>query len=343
MEMKKLEIDVLISDKKNPRVDYEEIEELANSLEKNGQLQPLNVEDLKDGTYLIVDGHRRKLAFDILKKRNKKVPKIECVLNNKMTDDERLVKRAAIDAQTKTLYVDERDELWSKIWKKGKYTNKEFADKLGVDSGNVRDFLDRLNLNPKIKRELKKSHGKKFAGILQETLSLPQDRREKVLRYAAKTKKGAMALRQEVRELKTASDSLVDAFTKQEIELNQVVQFKDLKEEKQKLMIEQIKLNKKHMVRLPEIIKDIHKKPKDKKEEQKINAQKFVNRLVEEISKTITQLGLVSDVVDEIKEQKIDEHLSPALKKSISLSLKDLLEEIDNTHELLNDVKNEWR
>jgi ParB/RepB/Spo0J family partition protein len=337
MEIKKLKLSQLVTDKKNPRIDYEEIEELANSIQKNKQLQPLSVEDLRDGHFLIMDGHRRKMAFDLIKKKTKTDPVVECLITTELSEDERLVKRAAIDAQTKNLSVPERDELWVKIWKKNKYSEQEFAKNIGVPSSQVKHFLDRQNLTPSIKKL------NMNAGILQETISLPKEHREKVLKYASKTGIGAMGLRQQVKELKGASDVLVNSFTKQEIDIDAVKQLKGLREDKQELAIANIVANKKHIAKIPTLVKDTKIKPKNEAEQKRITAQIFMNRLNDEISKTGTQIRLIRAVLEQIEEDKIEEHLNVNMKKGTSEMLSSLIDDVNEASALFKTYEKKWR
>lgn len=50
----------------NKRIEYEEIEELAESILRNGLLEPLWLDVLPDGRVFIVRGHRRFKAFKTL-------------------------------------------------------------------------------------------------------------------------------------------------------------------------------------------------------------------------------------------------------------------------------------
>lgn len=337
MEIKKIKLSQLVTDKKNPRVNYEEIEELADSIQKNNQLQPLSVEDLKDGSFLIMDGHRRKMAFDLIKKTTKKEPVIDCLITSELSNAERLIKRAAIDAQTKNLSVGERDELWRDIWKNNKYTEKEFAKNIGVPSSQIKHFLDRQNLSPNIKKL------NINAGILQETISLPKDHREKILKYAAKTGIGAMGLRQQVKELKGASDTLIDSFTKQEIDLDSVKQLKGMREDKQELAIANILANKKHIAKIPALVKDTKIKPKNEADKKKITAQIFMNKLNDEISKTGTQIRLIKAVLEQIEEDKLEEHLSSSMKKGTSEMLNSLIDDVNEASALFKKYDAKWR
>jgi len=57
-----IEIDKLVQNPYQPRIKYDNIDVLANSLKKNGQIQPIMIAPRPDGTYYIVAGHRRTKA-----------------------------------------------------------------------------------------------------------------------------------------------------------------------------------------------------------------------------------------------------------------------------------------
>lgn len=60
---------ILIRPGANSRIDFEELEELADNLELVGQIEPLTVDILKDGSIFLLDGERRYLSMGILYKR----------------------------------------------------------------------------------------------------------------------------------------------------------------------------------------------------------------------------------------------------------------------------------
>ncbi len=68
------------------------MEELIDSIEKNGLLHPLVVWEQNDGTYMILSGHNRKRAFEILygSTNDEKYSKLFCYIKkfNEITEDE---------------------------------------------------------------------------------------------------------------------------------------------------------------------------------------------------------------------------------------------------------------
>jgi len=338
MQIQKIDIKKIIPDKQNLRTTTEEIQELAESIEKNGQEIPLKVEDIGKNKYLIRDGHRRHAALKIIqKKKNKPVTAI-CVVENKLTDEERLVKRCIIDNQQKNLNVEERDKAWKKVWEiKKKPEAKEFAKTLGVTTEAVRHFFDRMNLDPGIKKL------KVNSGILQETISLPSEKRKSIITYAHKKGMGAMRLRQDVRVLKNASNTLVNAYTKDQIDVDTVKKLSGLSEEKQKTAIENISKMKNTIKKMPGLVKKGKVKPVSEKEKKKMTAYEFVSKLNHEIAETSNQVQTIQSVIEEIEENELDKFFTSKMKESLSEYLKELSDNINTGLKTINKVRNKWK
>jgi ParB-like chromosome segregation protein Spo0J len=91
--MKTIELDIekIVPGKNNPRKTIDEIEEMASSLKKNGQLKPVDVEEYKDGLYFLGDGHRRLLGFQHLLKQGFRM-KVNCIVKATITVYDKLCK-----------------------------------------------------------------------------------------------------------------------------------------------------------------------------------------------------------------------------------------------------------
>jgi hypothetical protein len=314
------------------------IEQLAATA-REGKTTP---EDMKDGTFLITEGHRRKAALELIQKRTKKPQFARCVIENKITDEERLVKRAAIDAQMRNLTPFERDILWEKIWKTGKYTEQEFTKTIGTPQREVKNFFDRQSLSPDLKKLLI-GPDKNKSGLLQETLSLEPKRRSMILKYAAKTGIGAMGLRQQVKELKSSSDVVIKSFTDEEINLDQVKQLNKMKESDQVIAIENIKLSKKVIANIPKLVANVKTTILKPIEKNKITAQEFVNKLHSEMSNTGNQIRIIKGVIEEMDEKNSHQYLSDKIKKDLAETLNSLVEDINDALELMKSTEKKWR
>lgn len=335
MEIQKININKIVSDKKNPRHHYEEIEELAQSIKENGQLVPMNVENLNNGQYIVVEGHRRLRALKILQKTNKNIT-ANCIIDNKMSDKEKLVKRAAIDAQMKNLSPEERDALWMKIWDQN-ISEKEFAKKIGTTREQVRHFLDRANLPPNLKKL------KTPAGILQETISLPKNHRAMVLKYAAKTGIGAMGIRQEVKHLKNATTTVVQAFSEQKIDIDKVKKLEGLKEDKQKELIQHFDRNKKYETESINLVKKGRPLHQTHKEKLAMTASEFANKVLIRIGNAATEMRLIKTFLEQVEPEGYDAYIKPAMKNNIAEILDDLNEELRESEKIRKEIAKNWR
>jgi ParB/RepB/Spo0J family partition protein len=322
----------LVPDKKNPRFSMEEIEELADGIQKSGQKKPVDVEP-KGKKYLVTDGHRRYKAFKVIKKRTKKEPKVKCIVKKKKTDAQRLEEQVVIDAQTKNLKRGERDPAWTKLWKaQKKKDEKEFAKLLGVRRETVKEFLDRMDLLKD--KEIKKLNLPE--DVIAETKGLKnQAMRKKLLQKAAKEDMGSRAVRKVVSAVREQTKTVQGAAISGSITPEQASKLKGLDESVQKDTIENMKATKKAINKIPEIVKrDVNgkaPKPKNEAEERKVSAQEFVDRLVTEVADTADQMRLVEAALDAINEQDLDQHFNAKMKKALAGVLKELSEDIEPT------------
>lgn len=317
MEIEEIKLTNIVPDKNNPRGTQEEIEELAESLQTNGQLKPIDVEDLGNGKYLVTDGNRRFKGFELIYKKTKKIPTVKCIVYKTLSPFERLIKQAQIDSQSKIYDVRARDILWTKIWKSGKYTKAEFRKLLGVKAASVEDYFDRMGVDDDIKKL------DVNAGIMQETKILKGENRKKIIKFAVEHGKGAIALRQDVTVLKDASDELIDSFSKGEIDRDDVVKMKDLPQQKQLIAIETLKHLKKQAKTVPRLVKD-DEITEEIMETPKGQAHKFLMRLETEIGKAVLQMNAIEGVLDMFEEKKLDGEFDTKTKKPLVLCLKDL-------------------
>jgi ParB/RepB/Spo0J family partition protein len=331
MEIKTIELSKLIPDKNNPRKTIEEIKEIAESIKINGQLKPIDVEDLGNGKYIITDGHRRYLGA---KMNNAKT--IECMIKKVLDEKERRLRQAQIDAQTKPFEGRDKYALWRKIWSTNKYTKKEFAKKLGVADDRVNDFFDYEGLDNEIK-ELNIN-----PGLIQETKSLKGETRNKILKYAHKTGKGAMGLRQDVRMLKDAEEELVDAFVAEDIDKEDVGKLKGLSKEKQQISIESMKHFKKQLKTIPDLVNQ-DKIKSVKTAPEVINAQQFVTKLQNEIAKTSVQMSALEGTLTYIADEKLDQYFTPVMKERLIDVLDDLNGTIDESVNKIKKTIGSWR
>ena len=138
--------------KKNPyqpRTYFNEgkLNELKESIEKNGLLQPIIVKKAVKGYYIIA-GERRYRAFELLGR--KEIPAII----KEMTDEEMMVFAVLENLQREDLSALEESESYKNLMDKMSLTQEELAKKLGKSRPYIANSLRLLKLPIEIKNKL---------------------------------------------------------------------------------------------------------------------------------------------------------------------------------------------
>ena len=138
--------------KKNPYqprtyFNEEKLNELKESIEKNGLLQPIIVKKAVKGYYIIA-GERRYRAFELLGK--KEIPAII----KEMTDDEMMIFAVLENLQREDLSALEESESYKNLMDKMSLTQEELAKKLGKSRPYIANSLRLLKLPTEIKNKL---------------------------------------------------------------------------------------------------------------------------------------------------------------------------------------------
>ena len=138
--------------KKNPYqprtyFNEEKLNELKESIEKNGLLQPIIVKKAVKGYYIIA-GERRYRAFELLDR--KEIPAII----KEMTDEEMMVFAVLENLQREDLSALEESESYKNLMDKMSLTQEELAKKLGKSRPYIANSLRLLKLPLEIKNKL---------------------------------------------------------------------------------------------------------------------------------------------------------------------------------------------
>lgn len=123
--------------------------ELKESIEKNGLLQPIVVKKAVKGYYIIA-GERRFRAFEILGKKT--IPAII----KEMSDEEMMIFAVLENLQREDLSSLEEAESYKNLMDKMDLTQEELAKKLGKSRPYIANSLRLLKLPAEIKTELEK-------------------------------------------------------------------------------------------------------------------------------------------------------------------------------------------
>ena len=138
--------------KKNPYqprtyFNEEKLNELKESIEKNGLLQPIIVKKAVKGYYIIA-GESRYRAFELLDR--KEIPAII----KEMTDEEMMVFAVLENLQREDLSALEESESYKNLMDKMSLTQEELAKKLGKSRPYIANSLRLLKLPTEIKNKL---------------------------------------------------------------------------------------------------------------------------------------------------------------------------------------------
>ena len=181
----------LIHSKWNHRLDGNHIEgkakkefgALKGSIEANGILNPLLVKENEDGTYTLIDGHRRFEAAKLLGYKT-----IRVVKHQDIEEKEELFAIVA-NSNQKALSAVELGLVYSKLIKSGAYSNnRELAKALGLSEATVGSKIKNLELDERIIGEYLSGQGATNDQKVLKTIRL--------LEKAAETDEGYISQKQ---------------------------------------------------------------------------------------------------------------------------------------------------
>lgn len=137
----------------NVRFDMGNIEELADGIAAAGfQTEPLDVDILTDGLAYINDGHRRHLAFGVLRTRGHVIADIECFINDRGISEEDRIVSMFVTQNNKKLEPLEIAACLMRLHKKG-WTIVKIAERIGKSPKYVKNYL-RIERQPGPLKEL---------------------------------------------------------------------------------------------------------------------------------------------------------------------------------------------
>lgn len=147
-----LDLKSVVQNPDQPRkhFDEEKLKELAASIERHGLLQPIVVQKLPDGQYMIVAGERRFRAHQLLNR-----PTIDAIIFEGKPDTDEL---ALIEnLQRENLSPVEEAEALASLKEKHGYDQEALAEVVGKARTTVNEILRLNDLAPEIKAECRTS------------------------------------------------------------------------------------------------------------------------------------------------------------------------------------------
>lgn len=141
-----VEIDKLIANPNQPRKNFDisALEELATSIKTHGVIQPLVVNDQKDGTYMIIAGERRYRASKIAG-----LTKVPCIIKDY---SEKQIKEISIieNLQREDLNPIESARAIKQLMDEYNMTQEAVSERIGVSRPNIANTLRLLSLCPEV-------------------------------------------------------------------------------------------------------------------------------------------------------------------------------------------------
>jgi ParB family chromosome partitioning protein len=161
-----VDINAVASNPFQPRqaFDKDEIKNLAQSIEKQGLLQPILLRK-KEGGYEIISGERRFRAMKQL--GHDKVP---CIIKPKITDNEMIEMALVENIQREDLNDIEQAVAYHRLMLDCGLSHDEISKKVGKSRSTITNFLRLLKLPDKIQemvrhKELSMGHARALLGI----------------------------------------------------------------------------------------------------------------------------------------------------------------------------------
>lgn len=137
----------------NARTIFENIEELANDLEINGQMEPMEGVLTPQGKFQLVDGERRYRAIELLRKRGVKWEEVEVIPVPKSLKPEDILVRMLSSGVSKSMFkaVEVANGLF-RLKADFKLSNEEIGKRMGMS----RQWVDNMIKLAKQPEEVKK-------------------------------------------------------------------------------------------------------------------------------------------------------------------------------------------
>ena len=170
-----IQIEKIVPNRYQPRqvFDQSKINELAESIQEHGLLQPIVVRPIEEGMYEIIAGERRFRAMSSIHMA------YADVIIRDMTDEETAVVALIENIQRENLSAVEEAEAYQKLLELGDTTQSELAQSVGKSQSFIANKLRLLKLAPKVLAKL--SEGKIAERHARALLILSHEEQEEMV------------------------------------------------------------------------------------------------------------------------------------------------------------------
>lgn len=178
-DLRNIPVDLIQRGKYQPRTDMHEeaLEELANSIQKQGVMQPIVVRPVSSNKYEIIAGERRWRATQMAG-----LDTIPAII--KPVGDEAAIAMALIEnIQRENLNPIEEAMALKRLQDEFELTQQEVADAVGKSRVTVTNLIRLMGLNIDVRRMLE--HGDLEMGHARALLSLPHEQQSQAARTVA--------------------------------------------------------------------------------------------------------------------------------------------------------------
>jgi len=203
-------------DENQPRKEFdkEKIEELAQSIKKNGLIQPLILTKKDNSNYVLVAGERRWRAAQLVNLKT-----IPALLLPKDLDKDEI--SLIENIQRENLKISEEAQAYQKLIRKNNYTHEELSQIVGKSRSHITNLLRILSLDPYFfdllnRGVLSMGHARALVG------KKPDDLDEKTL---VQLSTGKISVRN-IEKNKSRKNSSEPNLIQEEIYLSQTIGFK---------------------------------------------------------------------------------------------------------------------
>lgn len=164
----------------NIRKQYDDIESLARSIERDGQLQPIGVSEQENGTYNMLYGFRRLNAFIFLIQEGKNFNQIEA----KITTGDPAVIQLIENIHRDDLKPEEFEDALQALIDSG-LSQSEISDRLNIRKTRISDALAAKKTRDKLK-EKNIDTSEMSTSTVSVLRSIPEEKQKEVIKKVKK-------------------------------------------------------------------------------------------------------------------------------------------------------------